>query len=72
MHAYISEAVRIMMRYGTSHRSFVPLLWAGLRDWQTSSAWTRGKVSQSDPTGFCARRRRANGRSDIKLGAASC
>ncbi|ORY59018.1 hypothetical protein BCR35DRAFT_335118 [Leucosporidium creatinivorum] len=44
IHAYIAEAVRIMMRYGTSQRSFIPLLWAGLRDWETCSAWTRGKI----------------------------
>ncbi|ORY59015.1 hypothetical protein BCR35DRAFT_335113 [Leucosporidium creatinivorum] len=44
MHSYVTEAVRIMLRYGNSHTSFIPLLWAGLRDWETSSAWTRGKV----------------------------
>ncbi|ORY59027.1 hypothetical protein BCR35DRAFT_335125 [Leucosporidium creatinivorum] len=44
MHAYISEAVRIMMSYVTSRRSFITLLYAGSRDWQTCSAWTRGKV----------------------------
>lgn len=45
MYTYIAEAVRIMMAYGTSQRSFVLLLWVGLRDWETSSAWTRGKVT---------------------------
>jgi len=44
MHAYVAEAVRIMMRYGGSRSSFIPLLWAGLRDWEVCSAWTRGKV----------------------------
>lgn len=45
VHAYVAEAVRIMMSYGSGRMSFVPLLWAGLRDWEASSAWTRGKVS---------------------------
>ncbi|ORY37702.1 hypothetical protein BCR35DRAFT_336595 [Leucosporidium creatinivorum] len=44
IHAYVVEAVRIMMTYGSSRKSFIPLLWAGLRDWEISSAWTRGKV----------------------------
>ncbi|ORY59030.1 hypothetical protein BCR35DRAFT_201549 [Leucosporidium creatinivorum] len=44
-HAYVAEAKRIMMSYGSSRTGFIPLLWAGHRDWETSSAWTRGKVS---------------------------
>jgi len=47
MHVYIAEAVRIMMLYGRGQSSFIPLLWTGLRDWETSSAWTRGKVRVS-------------------------
>lgn len=45
MHNYISEAVRWMMNGGTARNNFKPLLWAGLRDWDSSSAWTRGVVS---------------------------
>lgn len=53
MHAYITEAVRIMMMYGRSRSSFLPFLWVGLRDWETSSAWTRGKVGR--PSLHCER-----------------
>jgi hypothetical protein len=45
MKAYVADAVRLMLMYGRSRASFVPLLWLGLRDWETSSAWARGKVS---------------------------
>jgi len=45
MRRYIEEAVRWMMRGGSTRSNFIPLLWAGLRDWETSSAWTRGVVS---------------------------
>lgn len=34
-----------MMNGGTARNKFQPLLWAGLRDLDTSSAWTRGVVS---------------------------
>lgn len=34
-----------MMHGGTGCNNFQQLLWAGLRDWETSSAWTRGVVS---------------------------
>lgn len=44
MYTYISEMIRIMMSYGSSHKSFIPLLWAGKGDWESSSAWTRGRV----------------------------
>ncbi|ORY47569.1 hypothetical protein BCR35DRAFT_336152 [Leucosporidium creatinivorum] len=44
MHRYIEEALQWMMRGGTARNNFQPLLWVGLRDWNTSSAWTRGVV----------------------------
>lgn len=42
MHTCVAMAVKIMMEEG---RNFVLLLWLGQRDWETSSAFTRGKVS---------------------------
>lgn len=45
MHSYILETLGLMMHGGTSRNNFIPILWAGVRDWETSSAWTRGVVS---------------------------
>lgn len=47
MHDYISEAVSWMLHGGRGRNNFRPLLWVGLRDWETSSAWTRGVVSSN-------------------------
>ncbi|ORY59022.1 hypothetical protein BCR35DRAFT_201266 [Leucosporidium creatinivorum] len=44
MRPYISEAVRWMLSGGSIRQNFVPILWMGLRDWATSSAWTRGQT----------------------------
>ncbi|ORY47573.1 hypothetical protein BCR35DRAFT_336155 [Leucosporidium creatinivorum] len=44
MYRYVAEAVQWMMKGGGSHSNFQHLLWVGLRDWNTSSAWTRGVV----------------------------
>jgi hypothetical protein len=38
MRHYIEEAVNWMIWGGKAHNNFIPLLWIGLRDWETSSA----------------------------------
>lgn len=44
MYRYVEQAVNWMMTGGSSRNNFLPLLWAGARDWEISSAWTRGVV----------------------------
>ncbi|ORY59023.1 hypothetical protein BCR35DRAFT_355335 [Leucosporidium creatinivorum] len=41
---YIREAVQWMTSGGSNQRNFVPMLYLGFRDWETSSAWTRGET----------------------------
>ncbi|ORY68073.1 hypothetical protein BCR35DRAFT_315373 [Leucosporidium creatinivorum] len=44
VHSYISDVVSRMMRGATRQEHFSGLLWATIRDWDSCSAWTRGKA----------------------------